>query len=132
VLCVDLGRYSGHDDLLSAVDPLFNTISIYTDVKLIIAHSSGEGFGPCCPDTFKRLQTMDSSFITAKCFSDNKAQAFVNMYGLSNIPMEVIVKQTNRNPLLMQHLKGANSRYWTNKYDLVFMSHLQSTLQKVV
>lgn len=111
MLCVDLGKYKKHEELVNAVDPLVNSVSMSTHLKLIIAHSSGEGFGAHCSAILERLEILDSTYITAEHFS-TRSGGLVNIYGLSKIPMNMVVEQTNRNPLLMQYFRGAKSKHW--------------------
>jgi len=128
LLCVDLGKYKRHEELVNAVDPLVNCVSMFTHVKLIIAHSSGEGFGAHYPAILERLEILDSKCITAEDFSHEEAEAFVNIYGLSKIPMNVVIEQTNRNPLLMQYFRWPNLSIG----NVVFLSHLETALRTKV
>ena len=106
--------------------------SIYTRFKLIVAHSSGEGFSIHCLDLLKHLKRVNSQFNSAKNFSDEEAKTFMETYGLCDIPETVIFKQTNKNPLLLHYIKGAKCRYWKDKYNMVFKAHLETTMRREI
>ena len=106
MLCVDLGKYNKGDmgkKLVEAVTPLVS--SMYKHFKLIVAHSSGEGFGTYYPGLLKNLKRKESQFISAENFSNQEAATFVSLYKLGNVPWSFILEQTNKNPLLLQHME---------------------------
>ena len=96
VFCIDLGLYTIQNDLLKVVDDL--AVSLSTHIRLVIAHSSGAGYGPRQVYILQCLQNLKSVFVTAQCFDDAEAKVFVDKFEITAIPMDAIVKKLTEIP----------------------------------
>ena len=123
VLCVDIGKRNsteGGKELLDATGPLFHDLNQH--IKLIIAHSSGEGFDRKHEGVFMTLRRGNSEFVQVENFNDKEAGKFVELYKLTKVPL--LKQMTNWNPYLLQEASSAHKRYWKDKYDDIFEAHL--------
>ena len=105
---------------------------MYDHIRIIIAHSSGEGLDKKHPDVFKALCHCHSKYVEVVNFNDIEAEVFLDLYGLNEVPASDIKQHTNWNPFLLQEVVVTHRRHWKSQYDDVFKAHFCASINRVI
>lgn len=131
VVCADIGKCNsrGGMELLHMVYLLMGTLD---HIKLIVAHSSGEGIDDKNKEFYQRLEECHSDIVEITNFSEEEAKQFVTAYNLDEIGLDQLKRMTNFNPSLLQTATKVKRQSWEGKYDNIFEQHLIASICKKI
>ena len=131
VVCADIGKCNDPEGnkLLALLRPLLGN---HRNIRLIIAHSSGEGVDERNKAFYKKLNMFGSKMLTLTNFSEEEAKYFIDMNELNEINFDHLKRITNFNPLLLSKVKRAKTQRWKDKFDTVFQQHLHASIQREI
>ena len=119
----------GGKKLLDLLDILLGR---YHHIRLIVAHSSGEGINEKNKVFYTKLDQFDSNIVSLTNFSEGEARDFIDANNLNEMDFNQLKRMTNFNPLLLQKVNKTKKQYWKSKYDDVFEQHLLTSVLKEI
>ena len=113
VLCIDIGRQDLGNKLMAFTELLFGN---YEHIRIIIAHSSGEGLDEKHGHFFEELEIRSGAPDELKNFDDDEAKVYLEAHG-SKVEFFDLKRVTNFNPLLLNTAIKVQVERWKDKYD---------------
>jgi len=131
VVCADIGKcnHPEGNKLLALLGPLLGN---HHNIRLIVAHSSGEGIDERNKAFYKKLNMFGSKKLTLTNFSEEDAKYFIDVNKLNEMDFDQLKRITNFNPLLLLNKVEKKVERWKDKFDTIFQQHLYASIQREI
>lgn len=129
MVCADIGKCDdpGGKKLLDVIHSLLGR---HHRIRVIVAHSSGEGINEKNKAFYTKLGEFCSTKVSFTNFSEDEARAFIDANNLKEIDFDQLKRMTNFNPLLLQEVKKTKTQHWETKNDDIFEQNLKYSIEK--